>query len=124
MLEVKIVHEPTVELFEDYNDLFQHLVRLENLKMLASNPDFSTMDWSFTLYSPDRVALLLAHMKEYSLPVKEAYEQGLPLLEICTGNFSFPQYVVQTPMLNMDYLKKKWALDYCECHGITIMEKD
>jgi hypothetical protein len=44
MLEVKIVKEPTVELFEDYNDLFRHLVRLENLKMLAPNPDFSTMN--------------------------------------------------------------------------------
>jgi hypothetical protein len=123
MLEVKIVKEPTVELFEDYSDLFQHLVRLENLKMLAPNLDFATMNWSFTLYSPNQVALLLEHMKEYSLPVKEAHEQGLPLLEICTGHFAFPQYVVKTPMLNMDYLKKKWALDYCECHGIIVVEK-
>jgi hypothetical protein len=123
MLEVKIVKEPTVELFEDYNDFFRHLVRLENLKMLAPNPDFSAMNWSFTLYSTDRVALLLAHMKDYSLPVKEAYEQGLPLLEICTGDFALPEYVVQTPMLNMDYLKKRWVLDYCHHHSISVVEK-
>jgi hypothetical protein len=124
MLEVKIAPQPpTIELFEDYNDLFRHIVRLENWKMLAPNPDFSTMDRSFTLYSPNQVALLLAHMKEYYLPIQEAYDQGLPLLEICRGDFGLPEYVAKTPILNMDYLKKKWVLDYSTCHEIIITEK-
>ena len=121
MLEV--VKAPTVELFEDYNDFFQYLVHLENLKMLAPNPEISRMNWSFTLYSPDKVTLLFEHMKEDFFPIKEAYEQELPLLEICSGDFGLPKYVVKTPMLNVDYLKKKWVLDYCECHGLIITEK-
>jgi hypothetical protein len=123
MLELKIAPPPTIELFENYHDLFYHLVRLENLKMLAPNPDFSTMNWSFTLYSPDRVALLFEHMKDDFLPIQQAYEQGLPLLEICSGDFGLPEYIVKTPMLNMDYLKKRWVLDYCECHEMIVTEK-
>lgn len=81
MLEVKLVKEPTVELFEDYNDLFCHLVRLENMKMLASNPDFPTMNWNFTLYSPDRVALLFEHVWT------GGRGQGVFLLQRCTHVF-------------------------------------
>ena len=120
---IEVTKPSRPELFESYDDLFLHLTRLENLKMLAPNPDFKDMDWNFCLYSPDRVRLLFEHMKEDFLPIKEAYEQGLPLLEICAGHFGLPQYVVLTPMLNLGYLKKKWALDYCESHGLTVAEK-
>ena len=62
-------------------------------------------------------------MKEDFLPIKEACEQGLSLFEICSGDFGLPEYVALTPMLNVGYLKKKWALNYCACHGITVTEK-
>ena len=122
MLEVRI--EPTPELFEDYNELFRHLIRLENFRMLAPNPDFSAINWSFTLYPPDKVSVLVAYMKEYYLPIQKACDQGLPLLEICTGDFALPDYIVVTPDLDIAYLKKRWALDYCACHNLTITEKD
>ena len=121
IIELKTVQKP--KLFKSYDDLFLYLTKLENMKMLVPNPDFKTMNWSFCLHSADRVRLLFEHMKEDPLPIKEAYEQGLPLIEICSGDFDRPEYVVKTPVLNMSYLKKKWALEYCECHGLIIMEK-
>ena len=122
IIEVKRTQKP--ELFESYDELFVHLNRLENLKILAPNPDFTAMNWSFTLYSAERVCLLFEHLREQALPVKEAHEQSLPLIEICTGDFALPEYVVKTPTLNMGYLKRKWSLDYCACHGMSVTEKD
>jgi hypothetical protein len=120
MIEVKMRPNKEKELFQNYNELFDHIVEAENLRMLERHPDFRTMQWSFTAYAPHHVQALYAHLKERHSAIKEASESQLPLIEICTGDFANPEYVVGTANLNIKYLKKKWTLAYCAAHGMSV----
>ena len=124
MLEVQSNQKSRKEFFHSYDDLFNHLTRHENLTMAANpNPNFTTMNWRFTLYAADRVNLFFGHLKDKSAPIKLACDQKLSLIEICAGNFTNPEYVAQTTGLNLSELKKKWALDYCRYHNMIVTEK-
>lgn len=111
-----------VEQFEDYNELFDCLTAIENTKLIANNPDFKNMNWSFTIHPPRRVAAFYAHLKDSCEAIKEAYEEGLPLIVICTGEHSKPTYIALTPNIDVDYLKKKWCVDYCTWHHLVVRE--
>lgn len=93
--------------FETYNEFFECLTSIENLKLIAENSNFKHMNWSFTVYAPN---------------LREAFEENLPLIEICTGDFKKPLHIVLTPNVDMDYLKKKWCIDYCTFHHLVVRE--
>jgi hypothetical protein len=120
MIEVKTISNKEKECFQSYDALFDHFVEVENLKMLEPEPDFSEMQWSFTAYAPHHVQAFYTHLKDQSPVVKEALESQLPLIEICTGDFSNPEYIVGTANLDIKYLKQKWTLAYCSAHNMTI----
>jgi hypothetical protein len=54
--------------------------------------------------------------------MKEAFEERLSLIAICTGDYKHPLYVVMTANVNVDYMKKKWCVDYCTCHDLVVRE--
>jgi len=54
------------------------------------------------------------------LGVKQAYEQELSLLEICTGNYDDPDYIPITADLDIGTLKRQWHQDYWLYHHIFI----
>ena len=122
MIEVKASAQER-EYFQNYNELFDHIVEVENLKMLQLEPDFKTMQWSFATYVPQHVAVLYAHLKDKDDAIREAFENQLPLIEICTGDFATPEYAVSTPNLNIEHLKEKWVLAYCEAHDMTVASR-
>ncbi len=123
MIEVQSNERSRKEWFQSYDDLFNHITRQEYLSMAANpNPNFTTMNWRFTIYAGERVELYFAHLKDKSTSIKEACDQKLPLIEICTNDFTRPEYVVVTPKLDMLPLKKKWVLDYCKAHNMVITE--
>jgi hypothetical protein len=124
MIEVQTVSNNEKETFQSYDNLFEYIVEAENLKMLELEPDFRSMQWSFTAYSPRHVQALYTHLKDQHLAVRQASENQLPLIEICSGDFTNPEYVVGTEDTKIRYLKKKWTLAYCASHGMTIAAKD
>jgi hypothetical protein len=106
--------------FKDYNDLFENPIGVENTKFIAVDQNAIDRNWAFTIHPPQRVAAFFAHLKDSCEAIKEAFEEGLPLIEICTGDFTKPQYIAQTPNTDMDYLKKKWCLDYCNFNHFLV----
>lgn len=108
--------------FENYREIFDYLTTIENLKLLAKQPDFKQVNWSFTVYPPQRAAVLYIHSKDPSEAMKEAFEEKLSLIEICTGDYKSPVYTVVTPNVNIEYLKQKWCLDYCTFHHLIVKE--
>lgn len=108
--------------FKDYNDLFDSLNGTENTNFIAVNQNARDRDWTFTIHPPQRVTAFFAHLKDSCEAIKEAFDENLPLIEICTGDYTKPQYIAQTPNVDMDYLKKKWCVDYCECHYLVLRE--
>jgi hypothetical protein len=106
--------------FEDYNELFDTLIAIENRKLDAKIPNLIPMSWSFTIHPPRQVAAFYAHLKDSCEGIKEAYEEGLPLIEFCNGAYRTPTYIALTPNVNLDYLKKKWCIDYCTWHHLVV----
>jgi hypothetical protein len=121
---IEIASNKEKEYFQNYDELFDYIVETENEKMLELEPDFRAMQWSFTAYSPHHVQALYTHLKGQHPFIKEALESQLPLIEICIGDFTNPEYVVETENLKIRYLKKKWSLAYCTAHGITVAAND
>ena len=111
-----------IELFENYNELFNCIMAIENTKLIARNPNFSEMKWSFTIYPPRRVVAFYAHLKDASEAIREAYEEDLSLIEICAGDYSKPTYIAFTPNVDFDYLKEQWCIDYCTWHDLMVRE--
>lgn len=122
MIKVLTLSRTLAGEFENFNDLFDCITTVENLKLVAKNPDFKQMNWSFTIYPPKRAVALHTHSKAPSAAIKEAFEETLPLIEICTGNYKHPLHIALTPNVNMDYLKKKWCVDYCTYHHLLVKE--
>ena len=122
MIAILPLNGMPAEQFENYNELFDCLSTIENLKLLAKHPNFRQMNWSFTIYSPKRVAALHTNSKDSSVALREAFKENLPLIEICTGDYKNPLYIVVTPNVDMEYLKKKWCIDYCTFHHLLVRE--
>jgi hypothetical protein len=78
------------------------------------------MNWSFIIHPVGQVAALLAVHKKPSEVMKEAFEEHLPLIAICTGDYKHPTHIVLTPNVDMDYFKKKWCVDWCMCHRMVV----
>lgn len=83
--------------FESFDEIFKDLTKTENSKLVGENPNFAQMNWSFTIYPPKGVATLYAHTKDPCEAMHEAFEDNLPLIEICAGDYKKPLYIVLTP---------------------------
>ena len=120
MIEIQLSNGLQTKLYDDYDDFVDSIMEQKNLKLLAQKPDVRSMNWSFVIYSPRRVAALYTHHKDPSEVIKEAHANYLPLIEICTGDYENPLQIVLTPNINLEYLKKKWCLDYCKFHHLIV----
>lgn len=112
----------STEFFEDYNDLFEYLAGTEHAKFTAINQNLKDRNWHFTIHPPQRVMSLYADFKKSWQAIKEAFEERISLIEICTGDYKKPLYVAQTPNVDIGYLKKKWCVDYCAYHNLVVRE--
>ena len=106
------------KVFNTYNGLFGHIVESENLKLFGDHRQFAQTEWSFVVFSPQNVSRLYQNREKNSMPqiLKEAYENGLSLIEICTGDCEHPVQILCTPDVDIDNLKKTWSLEYCKAH--------
>lgn len=108
--------------YKDFDEYVHCLTTAEILNISPEQLDFKKTYWNFTVYSPKRVAALYAYSKNPSQIVKQAFEENLPLVEICTGNYEKPLHIIVTPYVDIEYLKKKWCLEYCAFHYFLIKE--
>jgi len=122
MIEIIRLHGRQVQQFDNYPQLFDYLTEIENLKFISHHSDVKQMNWSFTIYSSKQVASIYAYSKNPADAIREAFEDELPLIEICSGSYSRPLYIVNTPNVNMDYFKQKWCQDYCIFHDLIIRD--
>lgn len=91
MIQIQSFNGTPAEHFEDYNELFECIITIENLKLVVKCPDFTHMNWSFTIYPPKReISFRLPH-KDAPEAIHEAFDESLPLIEICTGDYKNPQ---------------------------------
>ena len=122
MIIIQPLDGTPAEHFETFDQLFECILTTESLKVAAKTSHSKPMNWSFTVYPANQVGTLLALHKKPPEAVEQAYEENLPLIEICTGDYKNPLYIVLTPNVDMGYLKKKWCIDYCTYHNLVVRE--
>lgn len=122
MIQIKTLEGKVIGMYKDYEELFEHIVENENLKLIAKKPNFKDMNWSFVVYQPERVAYLYIHRKPSCDAVREAFEKELSLIEICTGDFKNPRYILMTPNTDLLYYKTQWCRDYCTFRDWLVKE--
>jgi len=108
--------------FENYDQLFDYIVETENMKLLSKRSQHAQIDWSFSIYPPKQVTTLYTYSSNLDDAISEAYEEGLPLIEICAGNYKQPTYIVNTPNVDLDYLRRKWSLDFCTYYDLIVKD--
>lgn len=108
--------------FENYDELFEHLAGTADTEFMAVNHNAKDRDWRFTIHPPQRVAAFFLHLKDSCEAIKEALEDGLLLIEIYAGDYSKPLYIAQTPNVDVEYMKRKWCIDWCNIHHFLISE--
>ncbi|MBX9804543.1 MAG: hypothetical protein K2Y18_02175 [Alphaproteobacteria bacterium] len=122
MIKIVSLDGTPAEYFESFDELLKDIQTIENLKLVDDQPNLSQLNWSFTIYSPRRVAALYTHTKDPCGAMQEAFEDNLPLIEICAGDYKMPLYIVLTANVDMDYLKRKWCIDWCTYHHLLVKE--
>jgi hypothetical protein len=122
MIEIITIDRTLVGYFENFNELFESITALEDVKSSSENLDVNQMNWRFVVHPPKEAINVYTHSKTPSEDLKEAYKENLPLIEICTGDYKNPLYIALTPNVDMDYLKKKWCIDYCTYHNLVVRE--
>lgn len=108
--------------FENYNELFDYIVAVENNTLLENQSDNKQGDWCFNIYLPTQVSVLFTHAIEQDDAIREAYEEELSLIEVCAGSYKHPVYIVSSANTDIDFLKKKWCLDYCTYHDFILRD--
>lgn len=122
MVIIQPLNGAPAEHFENFDQLFECIITTEALKMAAKTSNSKPMNWSFTVYPASQVSTLLVVHKKPPEALKEAYEENLSLVGICTGDYRFSLHIPLTPNVDMDYLKKKWCVDYCTFHHLIVKE--
>jgi hypothetical protein len=111
-----------IGLFEDFDELFHHINTIETSKLTESS---SCGDiWSFSLFTNKRLSYIFYKTLEQSFSKigKEAFDQGLDLIEISKGDYENPLQIPVTPDVNIEDLKKNWCYEYCDAHGYVIID--
>jgi hypothetical protein len=117
-----MTQDHTTSRYKNYDELFSYVLGQVHKKLEDGK---NKVPWGFSIYIPrkytTRTSSFLPFRRD-AMPViiREAQERQLWLLEIITGCLETPVYHLMTPGLNMADLRKRWALDYCAAHGITV----
>jgi hypothetical protein len=123
MVEGYTLSQAQAELVKNYG--FDPVCDMNNTQFIEDQHRLGYRNWSFTEYFPQRVAHLFHNWNkcfpDFKVPpgVKQAYEQGLSLLEVCAGSYDNPRYFPITANLDIELLKKQWCLDYYFCYRVV-----
>ena len=123
MIIIQPLDGTPAEHFETFDQLFECIITTEALKVATKTSNAKPMNWNFTVYPANQVGTLLSGHKKPPEAVGQAYEENLSLIEISTGDYKHPLYIVLTANVDMDYVKKKWCVDYCTWHNLLVRER-
>jgi hypothetical protein len=113
-----------IGLFKSFEELSRYINAVENAKLEDTNSYFPEEIWSFSFFTNKRLSYIYYKILEQSFSKigKDAFEQGLDLIEISKGDGKEPLQVPVTPDVDIQELKKNWCHDYCDAHGYTLVD--
>jgi hypothetical protein len=132
MLHLLDGHLAHVGSFHNYSEIVQyihnsqiyHLVHKNVLDdPLMQSLDLEELCWRFVYYKHSELSIIYSCMKEPPIMgvEKEAFDQGLDLIEIHHGSSLNPMQLPVTADLDIDLLKREWCEAYCSSQGFKII---
>ena len=124
MLKVFKIDKKSIGEFKNYEEFLLFIESQENLKLLEDSPSFGRAYWSFCYYSPEQLIEVCSWIKPGYLSTFQlkALEEGLGLIEICTGDYPRRQEIVVTSDINIEDLKEQFCRDYCTFRQWRLIE--
>ncbi|MEI6470747.1 MAG: hypothetical protein WCO72_14905 [Betaproteobacteria bacterium] len=108
------------------DDDFNHIPSKELLEVLGFH---QTPDWRFITYFRDDVMRYHYKMtrenmnpKSIPTPFREAYSLRRGLIEMCEGDSLKPSWVIMPTDLDIGEIKKKWYINFCKNHLLTVID--
>lgn len=125
MIKVINLSNRRQELFKSYHDLCDYINRIERFKTLDSGKD----RWGFIRRKYETLSFVYHRFpksfeKVLTPQEKKAFENGLGLIEIMSGDEENTTQILFTPNLDITSLKRNWCHDYCLAHGYTVSEME
>ncbi|MGV8948791.1 MAG: hypothetical protein ACOH2E_05440 [Candidatus Paracaedibacter sp.] len=81
MIEIITIDRTLVGYFENFNELFESITALEDVKSSSENLDVNQMNWRFVIHPPKEAINVYTYSKAPSEGLAEAYKENLPLVE-------------------------------------------
>jgi len=108
-----------------HNAQIYHLTYVNNCDhSLGSILDSKEVGWQFVYYRHLDLNIIYSCM--YEPPIKgierQAFDQGLDLIEIHHGSPLNPIQFSVTGDLDIEFLKREWCEAYCKAHGYSLIE--
>lgn len=119
--------------FHSYSEIIQYIHHSQIYQLSHRNiPGYPSVlppgqkddCWRFVYYKHSELNIIYSCMKEPPITglEKEAFDQGLDLIEIHHNNRFNPVQVPVTAKLDIELLKKEWCEAYCDAHGFKLTE--
>lgn len=135
MLHLLDQHHNPIGTFETYECLIDyiHKSRIYKLRLLIYRNysfenvlDLEETRWRFVHYKHAELSVIYSCMKEPPIKgiEKQAFDQGLDLIEVYQGSPTNPLQIPVTPDLNIQKLQKDWCESYCKAHGYSLLYGD
>lgn len=107
---ISYIHNSQIYNLVHVNDLYEPLIEAIHLKNIS---------WRFIQYKHSELNIIYSCMYKPLLKgiEKEAFNNGLDLIEIYYGSLIYPIQFAVTPDLDIESLKWEWCQAYCEAHG-------
>ena len=107
---------------ENDQDFYLYLTQREDEKLFKNHPEFGKSFWSFSIYSPRQLGILIQNAKKrYDIKImEEALAKYSCLIEICEGDYNTLTQIIVTPDVDVTGLRNNWCLAYCKEHKIVI----
>ena len=109
--------------YKRFEDVCDYFMRLEHFKT-KNRHSFSEERWEFSYYSYEYLRANFGRLKR-NVPSKmerEAYENKLDVIEVCTGDPQMLQQIVLFPDVDVEELAREWCFDYARAKDFSLFE--
>ena len=108
-----------------HNSQIYHLVYVNTRDQpLVGALDLENANWRFVYYKHTELNIIYSCMNEPPISgiERQAFDQGLDLIEVHHGSPLNPIQIPVTEDLDIESLKKDWCEAYCKANGYALLE--
>lgn len=115
--------------YKNFEDVCDYFMRLEHFKAADRDSFYPGSvpeeKWEFCYYSYEYLHSICGDVKrnvQLTKEEREAYENGLGLIEVCAGDPQLLQQIPLFPDIDVEELARDWSFDYAWDKNFSLFE--